>query len=561
MKKQQQGFKRNVLKNFIITAMIPLLLLLIFYTAFVWISSKWILERKSEQAGEAIAEKLQQMDSYYKEACMQLAESQELISFLETNEKEEKVFEQYYQSVLDQELKFHLAVVDLKRNMVLKSESRDEYQVDYSFLPLYQMKKEKRQEAVRIFSRVNTDYIRYYYGYGTVVYHDEIPLGYVVYYISNNQMNGILETSGAEEIVITNQFDTVIVTTSESARTALNKLAYTPDGDKNIEVNGTKYYVSVRDLAAEGLRVYTWGNRIYETYILRTLPPFVLMIFVFLMVVLFRLARDMSKRVTEPIETLAAAVQQMGKGVLDVNVEMNTGDEFELLADEYNRMVKKINQLIEKNNQMAEMQRTAEFKMIRNQFNPHFIFNVLETLRYMIFVNQKDAEHMVLALSKFLRYNIYNQDKFVPLKEDMEHMEDFLMLHKARFQERMEYTIIMDAQAGKCFVPKFFIQPFVENSIKYGFCSRDHFRIEIRAELSDKELLVIVKDDGCGMTEEKYNEVCQRLKSDEYPDDHVGLYNINKILQLIYGDEYHLCIYNHEGEGLEIHVRIPERDA
>ncbi len=74
------------------------------------------------------------------------------------------------------------------------------------------------------------------------------------------------------------------------------------------------------------------------------------------------------------------------------------------------------------NKNMAELQRQAEFKMIRNQFN-HFIFNVLETLRYTVFIQPVEAEKMILSLSKFLRYNLYNQDKFVPLKEDIEHLE------------------------------------------------------------------------------------------------------------------------------------------
>lgn len=561
MKKQQKGFERNVLEKFIITAIIPVMLLLILFTGFMWISSQVMLKRKTDEAGQLIAGKLQIMDEHYREACMELAVSPELIDYLKNGRKREQVFERYYQSVLGQELKFQLAVVDQNRDMALKSSGKDGYRVDYSFLPLDQMAEAKEQQVTRIFSRVTEDELTYYYGYGTVVYDRGAPLGYVVYYVSSRQMSSLLEESGAEEIVLTNRFDTVIVTTSESARSNLNKLAYEPDEAGSLTVNGMKYYMSEHTLEKEGLKVYALGSRIYERYLFQIVPPFLVMMILLLSIVLVKMARDMSRRVTEPIDRLMEAVKQTSKGQFHINVELDTGDEFELLAGEYNRMVKKIDQLIEKNVKMAELQRQAEFKMIRNQFNPHFIFNVLETLRYMIFISPKEAEKVILALSKFLRYNIYNQDKFVPLKEDMEHMEDFLMLHKARFQERMTYEIEMDEAASHFFVPKFFVQPFAENSIKYGFRSRDRFHIVIRAELLGDRLAVSVKDNGGGMSEEKYREVCSRLASQQYPDDHIGLYNINKMLKMIYGREYGLSLVNQSGEGLEVRVVIPARES
>lgn len=561
MKKQQKGFERNIWEKFIITAIIPVMLLLISFICFMLVSSGMLLKRKTNEAGKFIAEKLQQMDGYYREVCMQMSESTEIRNYLLNGEKSYQVFEKYYRSVNNQEIKFQMVLIDMDKNMVLKSNIRDAYRVDYSFLPLARMCEEGEHQAVRIFSRSDAEELTYYYGYGTVVYEQDQPVGYIIYYVSSRQMSSLLTESGAEEIVITNQFDTVLVTTSETARNPFNKLAYVQDDSGNVMVNENKYYISVYSLDDAGLKVYALGSRFYEHYFLRMIPPFLIIVAVVLSFLMYRMSRDMSRRVTEPIEKLMDAVKQTSKGEFNINVELDTGDEFELLAEEYNRMVKKVDNLIETNNQMAELQRKAEFKIIRNQFNPHFIFNVLETLRYMVFVDQKEAEHVILALSKFLRYNIYNQDKFVPLKEDMEHMEDFLMLHKARFQERMTYEIIMDEAAGEIFVPKFFIQPFAENSIKYGFRSRNQFHVEIRAEIKDEGLVVSVKDNGGGMTEEKYREVCHNLELEQYPDDHIGLYNINRILKMIYGKEYGLSLNNQEGEGLEVIVAIPALES
>lgn len=561
MKKQQKGFERNIWEKFIITAIIPVMLLLFVFTCFMWYSSKMMLERKTREAGERIAEKVAQMDRDYRKNCLDMAASPEVLWFLETGEGSGQIFEQYYRSVIDQEIKFQMVIVDRQKNILLRSSSKDGYKLDYSFMPLQKMAEQREQGETRIFSRVASGELTYYYGYGTVIYEGEEPVGYVIYYVSNRQMKGLLEESGAEEVVITNQFDTVIVTTSETARDPYGKLTYDKEESGNLAVSGKQYYMNICSMEEQGLKVYTLGSRIYEQYYFQIIPPFIFVVLLVLCFLMYYLSKDMSRRVTEPINQLMEAVEQTARGQFDVNVELNTGDEFELLAGEYNRMVKKVDQLIESNNQMAELQRIAEFKIIRNQFNPHFIFNVLETLRYMVFVDPGETEKTILALAKFLRYNIYNQDKFVPLSEDMEHMDDFFVLHKARFQERMTYEIHMDEAASAVFVPKFFTQPFVENSIKYGFKSRDRFHISMCAELREEKLFISVKDNGGGMTKEKYHEVCARLDSEQYPDDHIGLYNINRMLKLIYGEEYGLHLINTEGEGLEVQVEIPARES
>lgn len=561
MKKQQKGFERDIRLKFIITAIIPVLLLLFLFTCFMWISSRIMVRKKTAEAGERTAKKVQEMDAWYRAECLFMAENPDTLSFLKTGTGREKVFEKYYESVKGQDVRFQMVLVDMDKNIVLRTSTRDGYELDYSFMSLEKLAKQKEKGETRLLSRVQADdELAYYYGYGAVIYENNVPAGYVLYYVSNRQLNGLLEESGAEEVILTNQFDVVIATTAETARSSLNRFAYEAK-DGNLTVNGDQYYMSGTELSEAGLKVYALGSRIYEKYLFQIIPPFVGIVVVFLLAVMHYLSKDMSRRVTEPIRKLMEAVEKTGKGQFDVSVELNTGDEFELLAEEYNRMVQKINQLIETNQKMAELQRESEFKIIRNQFNPHFIFNVLETLRYMVFVDQKGTEKNILALSKFLRYNIYNQDKFVPLKEDMEHMEDFFALHKARFQERMTYEIFMEPETEAVFVPKFFIQPFAENSIKYGFRCRDRFHVAVTARLKGDRLAVAVKDDGGGMTAEKYEEVCRNLRSEQYPDDHIGLYNSHKVLKMIYGEEYRLCIHNEEGVGLEVCVEIPARES
>ena len=240
MKKQQKGFERNIWEKFIITGIVPVMLLLILFTCFMFISSDMMLKRKTKEAGQMVAEKLLQMDDYYRNRCMEMADSPEVINLLMTGEKREQVFEEYYRSVNNQEIKFQMAVLNPNKEIILKSNTKDGYKADYSFLPLSKMFEKRTHQVERIFSRVAVEQLEYYYGYGTVVYEQSQPIGYIIYYVSSSQMGDLLTESGAEEIVITNQFDTVMVTTSETARTTLNKLAYKQDDAGNITVNGNR---------------------------------------------------------------------------------------------------------------------------------------------------------------------------------------------------------------------------------------------------------------------------------------------------------------------------------
>lgn len=554
--KQHKGFERRIFEKFIITAILPVMLLLVIFSLFMWYSMKAVTARNAKDAARLVGQQVEEIDLAYRKACRDAAGSEAVIHYLESGDGSEKVFEKYYTAIRKQRVKFQFVLADLDKTIRIRSNQKDEYQLASSVLSLEKQAREGGHEECRIFSQKTIEKLQYYFGYGAVVYDQETPIGYLIYYVSGKDLEGLLAGSGAEEVIITNQYDTVLATTWDYAKNSYNKLSFHMDQSGNLNLKERNYYVGINELEA-GFKIYACKSRDYEQYMLQIVPAFILIVFLVLSVFLFLFARSMSRRVTEPIETFMEAVKQTAKGKFDVSLEMHTDDEFEVLAGEYNRMVKQIDQLIASNNEKEELRRNAEFKVIRNQFNPHFIFNVLETLRYMIFVDQKQAEQVVLALSKFLRYNIYNQDKFVPLKEDLEHLRDFLTLHKARFQERMLCEIHMEEAAGEIFVPKFFVQPFVENSIKYGFRSRDHFHICICALVQEEQLWVSVKDDGGGMTAEKYQEVCERLKDTQYPDDHIGLYNINRMMEMIYGTKYSMQLINEEGEGLEILVKIP----
>src|SRR5690606_20380968 len=156
-------------------------------------------------------------------------------------------------------------------------------------------------------------------------------------------------------------------------------------------------------------------------------------------------------------------------GDLKSYVYIHTGDEFEVLANQYNEMLDDLNDLLEKNKELSDIRRVTEIKLLQSQFNPHFLFNVLETLRYTMLTNLDHAQEIIFSQSRLLRYSLNDQNKNVLFAKDLEYTIDYLKLHKFRFKDRLEYEICIPDELKNVYVPKLLLQPIIENSIKYGY--------------------------------------------------------------------------------------------
>ena len=157
----------------------------------------------------------------------------------------------------------------------------------------------------------------------------------------------------------------------------------------------------------------------------------------------------MSTRNSESIDKLIHALAQR-EGNFNGYVDIQTNDEFQILGDEYNVMLDRLKELIEKNKELSELRTIIEVK--QSQFHPHFIFNVLETLRYAIKIDANQAQDIVLILSRLLRYSI-GHDRNVQLKNDMNYVRDYLK-RRIRFNDRLEYRITVAEETMDVYVPK-----------------------------------------------------------------------------------------------------------
>ena len=270
-------------------------------------------------------------------------------------------------------------------------------------------------------------------------------------------------------------------------------------------------------------------------------------------------AGKFSAKKTAIIYQLIDALKQVEDGKLDINLDIESDDEFKSIGHSFNMMLGSIRHLIERHDKMALENNMAIVQMMESQFNPHFLFNTLESIRYLVKFNPKVADKTVVNLSKLLRYSIQNTVDTVKFKEEFDFAKRYIEIMKVRFGDRLEFNDNISYEVKEVSVPKMIIQPIVENAVKYGFGENvEVLKVEISAYIESEKVYITVRDDGVGIDKELLKELVVNLKEKYNLSDHIGLYNVHKRIELLYGTEYGLEINSEICRGTEVVLVLPK---
>jgi two-component system sensor histidine kinase YesM len=239
-------------------------------------------------------------------------------------------------------------------------------------------------------------------------------------------------------------------------------------------------------------------------------------------------------------------------------VELLASREVEALTKRFNRMMRKIGELME--NVIAEQnaQRKSELKALQNQINPHFLYNTLDSILWMI-ENQRNSEagQMVVALARLFRIGISNGNEVIPLREELEHVRNYLLIQSIRYADSFEYSFETEPAALDTDTMKLILQPIVENCIYHGLKNKiDKGRININVSLEEDCLVLKVSDNGYGMRQEKIDELYGSFE-DGVASNSVGLKNIFQRVMIYYGGRAEMLIESELDEGTTITIKEP----
>jgi two-component system, LytTR family, sensor kinase len=196
----------------------------------------------------------------------------------------------------------------------------------------------------------------------------------------------------------------------------------------------------------------------------------------------------------------------------------------------------------------------TRMEALQNQINPHFLFNTLNSVSSLVRLDPDTARDVIIKLATILRRLLNSSDAFVPLREELEFIDNYLDIEVVRFgHEKLQVVKELDAASLDVMVPAMLLQPLVENSIKHGLAPKiEGGSIYIRSRLSDSKLIIEVEDDGVGMGAANLLERPSGLGGTG-----IGMANVAERLKVLYGDTARMTIDSHEGKGTLIRLRIP----
>lgn len=274
---------------------------------------------------------------------------------------------------------------------------------------------------------------------------------------------------------------------------------------------------------------------------------------------------------TFPIQKLLNSMTKFQNGNFDEKVNFKYNDEIGKLGNGYNNMVAKIKDLINSiyileinEKELKIKEREAELNALQAQINPHFLYNTLDTIYWKAYggnENEIEISEMVYSLSKFFRLGLNRGKSFTTVAMEKELLENYLILQKIRYKEKLNYEIIIEDDIMEYKIPKLILQPFVENSIIHGLEGKDGDGMVItKGYLDNNYIHFSIEDNGSGISDEKISTLLDLSSQDmDYSSSHGGyaIKNILERLRLIYDTNFSLRITRNSLAGTLVEIIIP----
>lgn len=344
----------------------------------------------------------------------------------------------------------------------------------------------------------------------------------------------------------------------------INQIAITKEYDSREDQLENNIYV-LTDLIQEYMYTYLYYEAVHldvlQTTMIRNMVVLMGAVVVVSLVLLYFLltkSKNLSSRIVDPIDRICERLKAIGKGSLLVCEPIQADvEEVQLLSDGIESMVGHLKRQIDKNTEQEKQRRRTELALLQAQINPHFLYNTLDTIIWLIESAEiGDAVTMVSSLSNYFRFSLSRGKNVITLEEEEQHIRSYLEIQQMRYRDMMEYEITIPDQLKHFILPKLTLQPLVENALYHGIKNRRRKGfIRVVGRTKDECLILEVTDDGPGMTEERLEEVRASLADGRR--EGFGLRTVHQRIRILFGGEYGLIVESTRDIGTKVIVTIP----
>lgn len=560
-------YRKYVQKSFFRYTLSIILFLCILVFSFLTLNIRWLTQVESQRNSTKIAEVLQQEVLNYKEGLSDLASHSLIINVLKTPDIEQITGANrlLYDFSIARSIRGVFALVDLNGNIIcsnLYKGNRTIFLDSYLYQGLVPEMLEEPEKTFLVPSRLNYSY--HQTGdllLGRTVQDGDTVLGFLFFDLLDEEIYQAVNAYNVDDVILTDQFNNLIFSIGRQSQDSMGKYPFGNQVKKNqtaiIELNGKQYLIIRNVLEHNELNLYTLVTINFQRSLFRYAILFLVIVGLLMLIMLRPLTMLITHKNLHAIEELRRSVVEMGKGNMEYSLRPHVFEEFQELHDTFRSMVLQREDLQRRNSELLERKRVMEIKQLEERINPHFVFNVLETLRYQVLIDAAVASEMIMAFANIMRYNIYYGDTIVPLKTDIEYVKDYLLLQKMRYNRRLTYSIDIPEALMDCRIPKLILQPIVENSLKHGMKNVDSIHVRISASIENEHLKLRVEDNGTGIKPKRPEELIGDLEKEDAYKAHIGMYNSHRVVRLLYGPPYGLHIESTYGKGTWVTIILP----
>ena len=377
----------------------------------------------------------------------------------------------------------------------------------------------------QLFNKANTDnsseYVYLMDSDGEIIYHPKQKLIYTNLYEENN-LEAVHYDDGSHQEIFQGEKRLITV--------------------KTVSYTGWKI-VSVVPMSAFNMGLY--GTRM-----------FVIMLMALSMLMIIIINQLVSARIAKPLQRLNESVKEWEAGNLNPTIYVGGSLEVEHLGKTLRSTVEQINQLMHDILYEQEEKRKSELDALQSQINPHFLYNTLESITWMVEAQENEAAvRMISELAKLLRVSLSRGKTIIPIKDELQHSRSYMNIQLARYKERFKTEFRIEEEIENYCIVKLVIQPILENAIYYGVGNMDEDdggMIIVSGKKKDEDILITIEDNGMGMREEVLENILTDNSKVPKHGSGGGVINVHSRIRLMFGEEYGLSIESEPDEGTRV---------
>ena len=557
--KRFQSFKEQLRKILILYMLVPILFFAVVGRGMIYFLEYKAVKNENIENTKILAKDLDEAIRKYFSEVEKISLEEDVINAVLNKKADKIVYQKVYNSINSMDVEGNFVIYDKNLHIIMSSAKFIGSETGYNWGLFNRM----IGNSSGIILKINKLYFQNgisTISVGKAIRNKDEIIGFVVYNIFDNSLKELIGKSGSFNVVVTDKFGNVVITTNENFKDNFGK------AEKNLRkaegysiIDEEKYYINKKEIYYSNLILYTISSVGYVVDNFIDKMVYIIIFFFIILAAMYYAAKIIAEKKTKVIEEIVKAIENIKTGDLETRLNVDTNDEFGIIADSYNEMLLNIKKLIEINKEEAKHSAVMEIKQLESQFNPHFLFNTLEMLRYTIKYDTLMANKIIINISSLLRFSIENKSSEVSLQRDLVYTKNYLDIQKYRFGENFDYEIKAENGLENYYVPKLIIQPIIENAIKHGYTQIEKMIIYIRVKIRKNKLIISVYNNGKEIEKTILDEIREKLKNKKVEEfkNHIGLYNIFRRIQLMYGEEYGLRILSKKKRGTSVRVSLP----